>query len=169
MSLILNLRHLQAADEPNRLQKSLNLDELLSSRRDVKPLGNFQTDLTAEDQSGVISVHGSCTGDAEFVCSRCLTEYMETMNVAIEHVFSKDQEIVETDREERIELVSEDKLDLQPYVEEDILLALPFVLLCKADCKGLCSQCGQNFNEGTCNCETETIDPRLEKLKSFFK
>jgi uncharacterized protein len=40
--------------------------------------------------------------------------------------------------------------------------------LCSEDCKGICPQCGQDLNEGECDCEIETVDPRLAKLKEFY-
>ena len=47
-------------------------------------------------------------------------------------------------------------------------IELPFRLLCREDCKGLCPVCGANLNEMTCNCNTKQIDPRLEKLKMLL-
>ena len=43
-------------------------------------------------------------------------------------------------------------LDLTPDIREDILITFPLKFLCCADCKGLCVSCGQNLNEGSCNC-----------------
>ncbi len=35
-------------------------------------------------------------------------------------------------------------------------------------CKGLCPKCGINLNEDQCDCESEYVDPRFEKLKELF-
>ena len=59
-------------------------------------------------------------------------------------------------------------LDLTEALREQILLALPMQPLCRADCQGLCVQCGKNLNEGTCDCVQDTIDPRLVKLKELL-
>jgi uncharacterized protein len=40
---------------------------------------------------------------------------------------------------------------------------------CKPDCKGLCAQCGQNLNEGQCDCDAEPIDPRLAPLRALLE
>lgn len=43
-------------------------------------------------------------------------------------------------------------LDLTPDIREDILITFPQKFLCRADCLGLCVHCGQNLNEGSCDC-----------------
>ena len=59
-------------------------------------------------------------------------------------------------------------LDLEELARTDILLELPTKVLCSEDCKGLCSQCGKNLNEGECSCEKKQIDPRLAILSQLL-
>lgn len=47
---------------------------------------------------------------------------------------------------------------------EEFILALPTKPLCRKDCKGICSSCGKNLNDGACMCEDETKDPRMSVL-----
>lgn len=47
-------------------------------------------------------------------------------------------------------------LDLTPDIREDILIVLPQHFLCRDDCRGLCLQCGENLNSGSCTCESST-------------
>ncbi|HVE86132.1 MAG TPA: DUF177 domain-containing protein [Myxococcales bacterium] len=58
-------------------------------------------------------------------------------------------------------------IDLDPIVQEQVLLALPVSVLCKDECKGLCPVCGQDLNEAECGCERKVVDPRLAVLKSI--
>lgn len=59
-------------------------------------------------------------------------------------------------------------IDLDPIVREQVLLALPVTVLCRDDCKGLCSTCGQDLNEKDCgHSEKKEIDVRLAKLKDI--
>ena len=60
-------------------------------------------------------------------------------------------------------------IDLDPVVREQFLLALPGYPVCSDACKGLCSVCGANLNDGECGCDRRVPDPRwagLEKLRS---
>jgi uncharacterized protein len=56
-----------------------------------------------------------------------------------------------------------ERVDLEPLLREEIVLAVPYAPLCKEDCKGLCSQCGADLNSGACGCQPP-IDPRLAAL-----
>ena len=65
-------------------------------------------------------------------------------------------------------MVPTGNIDMDELVMTDVTLELPFQLLCREDCKGLCPVCGADLNETTCNCNTKQIDPRLEKLKMLL-
>ncbi len=59
-------------------------------------------------------------------------------------------------------------IDLDPFLREQVLLALPGYPVCQDGCKGLCSVCGTNLNERECGCERKVPDPRwagLAKVK----
>ncbi len=58
-------------------------------------------------------------------------------------------------------------INLQPIVREQVLLSLPMNAVCKEDCRGLCTKCGQNLNEKECGCDTSFVDPRLAVLKDI--
>jgi uncharacterized protein len=102
--------------------------------------------------------------DAE--CARCLAVFslplqvqLDDLTFALPHASSKAIEYH----------VSENGwVNMRPALREQILLSLPLISVCRPDCKGLCSQCGQDFNKGTCDCETENIDPRLAALRDLL-
>ena len=64
--------------------------------------------------------------------------------------------------------VQSEEIDLYELLREDIILNLPMIHLCKPDCKGLCSQCGANLNYEKCSCNKDSVDPRLEILKTLL-
>ncbi len=49
-------------------------------------------------------------------------------------------------------------LDVMPQIQESIYTLLPFRILCRDDCKGLCPECGADLNEGNCDCKRENAD-----------
>ncbi len=59
------------------------------------------------------------------------------------------------------------RIDLDPIVREQVMLALPMDVVCREDCRGLCAGCGQNRNEAGCSCAPKAIDPRLAALKNI--
>ena len=59
-----------------------------------------------------------------------------------------------------------DELDLEPLARDAVLLELPLAPLCSEDCKGLCPQCGANWNVTTCACVAPG-DPRWSVLDTL--
>ena len=59
------------------------------------------------------------------------------------------------------------RIDLDPILREQVLLALPVSVVCREECRGLCPVCGQELNEKECGCERKVPDPRLAALKDI--
>ena len=60
--------------------------------------------------------------------------------------------------------VSEEELALGQWARDALALTLPGQLTCRADCAGLCSQCGANLNEDPEHRHEAAPDPRWAKL-----
>jgi uncharacterized protein len=58
-------------------------------------------------------------------------------------------------------------LELEDALREQVLLAVPLKAVCRPECKGLCPQCGQNLNEGSCSCHEKQEDPRWHALRDL--
>jgi uncharacterized protein len=105
---------------------------------------------------------------ATFVCSRCLMEFETSIHLNwVEQFTDVEHRVIETDEQE-IHLIEGNELDLDPYIREALLLHIPYAPICQEDCKGLCPKCGVNKNVVSCNCQIETIDPRLAKLQELL-
>jgi uncharacterized protein len=50
----------------------------------------------------------------------------------------------------------------------NLRLNLPVRFLCKEDCKGVCTKCGKNLNEGECECVPEEKSSPFDILKNKF-
>ncbi|NMB38443.1 MAG: DUF177 domain-containing protein [Firmicutes bacterium] len=124
-------------------------------------------------ESGCL-VSGNIAMSLTLTCTRCLTpfEYRLETNFSEEFV-----NILATDdsAEKDGYLVDElptyvgDRLDLTELITESIMLAMPMKVICKKDCKGICSECGQLLNEKICQCDQEKPDPRLAVLADLLK
>ncbi|MCS6870375.1 MAG: DUF177 domain-containing protein [Anaerolineae bacterium] len=95
-------------------------------------------------------------------CSRCLTETSVALEIQLEELY-----LAQPSPHAEFTIGEDGILDLSPLLRQEIILETPIVALCKPDCLGLCSECGQNLNEGTCSCRAEAIDPRLAALKAL--
>lgn len=51
--------------------------------------------------------------------------------------------------------VKNDTVDLSKIVDDLVAMNIPVSFLCREDCKGLCSGCGTNLNDGECKCKNK--------------
>lgn len=101
--------------------------------------GSIHYRFFVQPVSGKLVVKGTLTLPLSVACGRCAEFYSTTL---ADSSFLRAYEIsggVET-------------VDVTPDIREDVLLQLPSFPVCSPDCKGLCPQCGQNRNKGTCDC-----------------
>ena len=112
-------------------------------------------------RAGVVQFTARAKFGFHGLCDRCLTPYVKIYDVPVEHTLVTTLENEENDDYLLLEQYS---LDLTDTVLADILLELPYKTLCREDCRGLCTLCGKNLNEGLCGCNHKSVDPRLAVL-----
>jgi len=103
--------------------------------------------------SGELLVRGDLQTRVHIVCSRCLNDFIYPVDLK-EFTFC---EVIEN------RLI----IDLTGSLEEDIMLTLPAKPLCRENCKGLCPQCGKDWNEKVCSCKQSEKDVRLSDLNKL--
>ena len=138
-------------------------------KRSGKESCSFHFDYEADDSaitlpdaeySRPVSVNGTLTlggnevwaeGEIEYFvstkCSRCLDD------VIFHNIVEFDETFSEVDNADGAYLYSRGLVDLTEMVNEKLLLSFPVSVLCKEDCKGICSGCGVNLNHEDCKCK----------------
>jgi uncharacterized protein len=98
-------------------------------------------------------------------CVRCLEPAGLSVEVDAREV---DQPATE-DEELRSPYVSDGELDLGRWANDAIVLALPSQPLCRPDCAGLCSVCGESLNDAEPGAHEHARggDPRMAKLRDL--
>jgi uncharacterized protein len=96
-------------------------------------------------------------------CPRCLDEFEHDLTLNIEELYMHPSPI-----DSEFSVGADGNLDLAPLVRAETIIASGHPVLCQANCKGLCPQCGTNLNNETCHCEVDTIDPRMAKLRELL-
>ncbi|MCI9354054.1 MAG: DUF177 domain-containing protein [Firmicutes bacterium] len=105
--------------------------------------------------------------EAEYLCSRCLETVKIPISFNMNEIFYQAGSI-ERENEKEAETFCDNQIDFTDIIQRNILANLPMKVVCKEDCKGLCSKCGKNLNEGQCDCNHTEFDPRLESLRTLF-
>lgn len=167
--MIIRFQEVLSKGVPHPLNTTLDVTDLMKGRRDVLEAGPLAVRLEAIPEARVVRVAGEMSVDMSFACSRCLEPAHEHLDIAFSERFKQSAPESGVPPEEDVILTDEDKVNLIPYLEEALLLHLPFVPLCSDTCKGLCPQCGVNLNENACSCSRDRIDPRMAALKDLFK
>ncbi len=113
---------------------------------------------------------GIARGTVNTTCDRCLAPV--TLDVAGEiscYYLKQDayDELTDEDDDEFGLIEDADgTIDLSCAIQGALVTDIPFVILCRPDCKGLCPVCGADLNEGDCGCVIEP-DPDFEKPNPF--
>ncbi len=115
-------------------------------------------------KENIYNLAGEITTQLRLKCGRCVEDVVYDVKQSVEENYTlkdiTDEDIIKLDK---------DVLDLTELVNESIYLSVPYKVLCKESCLGLCPQCGSNLNISKCQCEGESIDPRMAILKDLFK
>jgi uncharacterized protein len=152
------------------VETRLNLDDLSirAGRRhvytypaDIAPvvMGGVEYEVTVpsgvevgvDRVAGGYLVHVNVAAVISGPCMRCLEATAPKLT-------AEEEEFVPTATGEWIESESSPFIegmivDVNALGREALVLAMPDQVLCSADCRGLCPQCGADLNKGPCPCE----------------
>lgn len=131
--------------------------KLILTNRSILATGRFHSIITA-------------------TCSRCLEDFEHPLEFELSEEFFPTSSILGTPPTPLDEIqeadgftIGEDHiLDLSEALRQNVVLSLPIKPICKVDCAGLCQKCGQNLNQGHCECPSEQSDPRWSPLKQLL-
>jgi uncharacterized protein len=149
--------------------------QALLDDEDMKATGPLQGTVTFMRTTDGILVTGKSRLMLELVCERCLNSFEVPVELELVETFRPTVDIrsgapLPPVKGEELETLIDEQhvLDLAEVVRQMILLATPMYPVCRPDCAGLCPRCGQNLNEGQCDCTIEVTDPRWSKLQTLL-
>ena len=116
------------------------------------------------NNAGALTLRGTLSASLRCVCDRCAAEFDREVSYPLEIPLASE---LQDEENPDYFLLDGDELDLEELLETVFILNMDTRFLCRDDCKGLCSRCGKNLNEGLCGCRTES-DPRLAVLEQLL-
>jgi uncharacterized protein len=98
-------------------------------------------------------------------CVRCLEDAATDVAIDVREV---DQPTA-SDEELRSPYVTDGNLDVGRWANDALVLAFPSQPLCREDCAGLCSVCGESLNDADPEAHRHETggDPRMAKLRDL--
>jgi uncharacterized protein len=131
--------------------------------------GIVKVSARLDKNSSQIFLQAMILADGKFVCDRCLDDFQRQLNGKYSMVYIQGDRTTAEIKDEEIQVLSADTnyIDLDEEVRQCVLLAIPQKLLCREECKGLCSACGINKNIADCDCDNNVVDSRWDALKKL--
>ncbi|MBL8958041.1 MAG: DUF177 domain-containing protein [Myxococcaceae bacterium] len=162
------------------------LDEALAASNGFVRKGDSKLKARFTKLAGRVLLTGSFDAAVACPCKRCLKEVAQQVAVKFElNLIAAPKDDRDDDDGEgeddgrsvragsfRIDEADSEpfdgkKIELDPIIREQLVLALPVSVLCKDDCKGLCTVCGQDLNERDCGHVQKVGHLGLAKLKDI--
>lgn len=161
-----------SSSEGKRIQKTVpfEMDAITFQLGSFPVLAKEPVELTITntgDRNLEIEAIGKIT--VGIPCSRCLEEV--PVDIPLQIMRKLDMKLTD---EERVNDLDESSyltgldLNVDQLVYLEVLMSWPLKVLCREDCKGICSQCGKNLNNGPCGCVDEPKDPRMAAISDIF-
>ena len=142
--------------------------ELSTDRLDFPAVLSYTSAPVGEgfivNNAGALTLRGTLSAAMRCVCDRCAAEFDREVNYPLDIPLASE---LQDEENPDYFLLEGDELDLEELLETVFILNMDTRFLCRDDCKGLCSRCGKNLNEGPCDCRAES-DPRLAVLEQLL-
>jgi uncharacterized protein len=127
-------------------------------------------DLRLESVSEGVLVSGTVSGAVVGECGRCLRPIDDSVTVTIQELYAYEHSTTdETAGEDEVGRLQGDLIDLEPVLRDAVVLALPTNPLCRADCPGLCPECGAPWDELPADHSHQQVDPRWAALSQLTR
>ncbi|MEA2716706.1 MAG: hypothetical protein QOI99_1023 [Actinomycetota bacterium] len=157
---VADLVHKPAARRRERLRGTLA--DLRVGVAEVPADHDVDVETTLEWVTDGLLASGHISAPWHADCQRCLGPADGRIEFEFRELFEREARDGESYR------LGHDSIDMEPLVREQVILELPLVPLCRADCAGLCPTCGADLNLGPCGCVTTGLDPRWAALEGFL-
>lgn len=152
-------------------------DHYVSLGPDVELAGPLDADLRLGRTNRGILANGELRAPLRRLCARCTDPYVEEVRVAVSEEFlpSVDPESgapirLEAGEDETAQRIDgHHEIDLDTVFHDELVLTEPMHPLCRPDCPGLCTECGERLDRGDHSHGGEELDPRLAGLASLLR
>jgi uncharacterized protein len=128
-------------------------------------LENFNAMIVIDRTQQGLVVQGEFSGDTVLECVRCLKPYTQHLQGDWTELYAFNEKSVS---ESGLLMPDDGHIDFTPVLREYALLEVPIKALCKPDCKGLCTECGQDLNIKDCGHRQNNENSPFAALKDLL-
>jgi len=121
----------------------------------------------AEAVSDGVLISGRVVSRAKGECGRCLDEIDRVVDEEFRELFLYESRKSDNEDEDELFAMDGDIADIETAIRDAVVLTMPINPLCKGDCKGLCSECGERWENLAPDHSHEKTDPRWSGLAGW--
>ena len=119
-----------------------------------------------------VEVAGRTRGSFQTLCSRCADTCSQKISSDLRWILKPESERPANGKDPQegvsFSYYEGEEFDCSDFLEESLLLSIPYSVLCSESCKGLCPSCGASRNNESCSCsETPLGDDRFAILRDL--
>ena len=129
-------------------------------------LRHFEGTVTIGRTPQGLIVQAAFSAETTLECVRCLNDFNCKLDWNLTELYAFNEKSVS---ESDLILPDDAHIDLQPLIREYALLEVPIKPICKPDCLGLCSVCGEDLNLGDCGHKDTIEDSPFSTLKDLLE
>ena len=126
------------SDKGLQISEEITASDWQMDSDNIKFVNNIGLNCEFKKIHKEILVNAYVVTHREIICFRCL----ESADKVVKQNFVKSYNLDKL----------KGALDIDEDIREEIILSFPMKVLCKDDCKGICSKCGVNLNTDKCKC-----------------
>jgi uncharacterized protein len=115
-----------------------------------------------KENEEIVQLTGTMEGSLKGRCARCGEPVQQSLSCEFTYRISalpeqavQEREVECTEEDAQMLFLDGSEIDLQEILREQMYLNLPYTLLCRQECRGICADCGAVLNGGECGCNTE--------------
>lgn len=134
------------------------VNDFLAILDGAKATSDLSYDATLVDHGKFIQLQANISVSLELLCQRCGTLFPLpysadiTLKLVDASSIGSSDEIALSDDDLDTVTYLDNQIDLDHILLESVFLDLDGNCICREDCKGICTLCGQNLNLGSCTC-----------------
>lgn len=135
------------------------------------PVHGGTAELTRVPGGVLVRLQADVLLDAE--CSRCLTPFAYPAHIEFEEIYAQQYDVLTgaklppPDEADSFTISANHTIDTSEAVRQYSETAAAMQPLCRPDCPGICSECGQDLSIAACRCDRAPLDTRWAALAAL--
>ena len=128
------------------------IGEIVVGSEHYEPVGPARVEVTVINTGTAYEAVGHARAVVRAQCSRCLRDFDLDLDGEVDAYFVEPAHADEVPEEQDSAPVDNGRIEVGPFIETALVVAIPFAPLHDPDCLGICPTCGADRNEEPCDC-----------------